>query len=203
MLTTALLLMFASTDDQPAFLAAGSPRTVRLVVDEAAPPSNLPSYAGWSKGQLRQEYERLKETRPGIGLPIGLMGGGGGALTVALYLVGLGVIASGALTTSSLPFLVLFGIVGTGGAAMVIIGGILLARALPERRIYNAQMDEVDRLSKEGEDNRQPDPRRYVPPEAPEAPTYIGPPPQGPPPPPLPPDASRSSLQFPLIFARF
>lgn len=198
MLTTALLVMFAA---HPALLSEGAPRAARLVaaVPLAPPSSDLPTYEGWTKAQLRQEYERLKETRPGIALPITLMGSGGGALILSLYVLFFGVLASNGFTSAAVPFLAVFGVMGTGGAAMLIIGGILLSRALPDRRIFGAQMNEVDRLIKEGDDPPGlPDQRQYVPP-----PDMMGPPPEGPPPPPLPPYTPQASLTFPLIFARF
>ena len=200
MLTTALLLMFASAEMQPALLTDGAPRRIRLLADEPAPPapvSELPSYAGWTRAQLEQEYDRLKEARPSLGLPISLMASGGAVLAVSLNLLLLGLLSSGGVNSSAVPFLVVFGIAGTGGAAMLVIGGILLSRVAPERRPYSQQMDEVQRLLKEGEDQRQ-----YAP-EAPEAPPIIGPPPEGPPPPPLPPYSPQASVQLPLIFARF
>ncbi|MBS1150029.1 MAG: hypothetical protein H6Q89_1727 [Myxococcaceae bacterium] len=202
MLTTALLLMFASADVQPAFLNPSAPRRIRLLADEPlppAPPAELPSYAGWSKAQLEREYDRLKEERPSIGLPIALMSSGAAALAISLNLVMLGLLSAGGVNNASIPFLAVFGIVGTGGAAMLIIGGIVLSRVLPERRPYSLQLDEVQRLLKEGGEELAPEQRQYVP----DAPPIIGPPPEGPPPPPLPPYSPQASVQFPLIFARF
>lgn len=200
MLTTALLLMFASADAPPTFLLADSPRAVRLIANELVPPpSDLPSYAGWSKAQLKQEYDRLRAERPGIGLPIGLLAGGGGALVLGLYIAFFGALASTG-GASALPFLVTFGVIGTAGAAMMILGGIVLSRILPDRRVYGRQMDEVERLMKEGGDDEEE--RQYQVPPPPPAPLQ-GPPPEGPPPPPLPPPYPQASLTFPLFFARF
>jgi hypothetical protein len=201
MLTTALLLTLAAADVQPAMLHEGAPRSARLLAyDGMAPPqTDLPDYTGWSKAQLQQEYDRLKEMRPGIGLPIALMSSGGGVLVLSLYILFIGVLSSGGVNNGSLPFVVLFGVAGTGGAAMLVIGGILLSRALPERKPYGRQMDEVDRLIKEQGDDSE-DQRIYVPPPPP---PIDGPPPEGPPPPPLPPYSPQASVHFPLIFARF
>lgn len=204
MLTTALLLMFASADVQPAFLTGGAPRKVRLVDEEVLsppPPEALPSYAGWTRGQLRAEYERLGEKRPSLGMPIALMSSGGGALTLAAYIL-LGMLSSG-INGVDVPLLVIVGVIATASAGTIVIGGIVLSRLLPERKIYGAQMEEVDRLIKESNElSPQRDDRIYVPPPPP----IIGPPPEGPPPLPLPPFPQSSgsrSVSFPLIFARF
>ena len=190
MLTSALLLMLASADVQPAFLADGAPRSVRLVQD-TPPAPDLPSYAGWSRPQLQQEYARLKDTRPGLGLPIALMSSGGGAAVLLLYAAVLALGTGGGLTSITVPLIAVFAVMGIGGAAMIAIGGILLSRIIPERRPYSLQMDEIDRLLKEGTET---DERRYVP---------DGSPVEGPPPPPPPAYAPQSSLQLPLIFVRF
>jgi hypothetical protein len=183
MLTSALLLMLSFAQVDTAFLSDGAHRSVRLAEAATPPAPDLPSYVGWSRAQLQREYTRLKDERPGLGLPIALMSSGGGAAILLLYAALLGI--AGARTSFSVPLVAVLAVMGIGGAAMVAIGGILLWRIIPERRPYSLQMDEVDRLLKDGaEQDRRP------------------PVPDVPPPPP-PAYAPQSSLQFPLIFARF
>jgi len=190
MLTTALLMMLATAD---------APRSMRLVADEVP---QLPAYTGWGRAQLKVEYERLSDERPGVGLPISLMASGGAGLTLSLYVL------SSFLPTgvrgSNVPIAVVFALLGTTSAGLVALGAILLSRILPERRVYSAKMDEVAAQLKELEEvDRRYDRDRapvYVPP--PPEPPIIGPPPVGPPPLPLPP-MPQASLTFPLFLARF
>lgn len=196
------LLLSVAVQAQPAFLADGAPRAVRLVADDEPEPARRPSYAGWSRGQLRAEYQRLADLRPGIGMPIALMavGGAGLAFSALVLLAGL---SGGRVTNAAVPVLVVFSVVGVGGGALLIIGGVVLFRALPARRSYGEQLDAVDRLLQALPDDAREQPER--PPERLQQydePPIIGPPPEGPPPLPLPP-MPEASISFPLIFARF
>ena len=203
MLTCALLSMLATADVRPAFLSDATPRAVHLVSRE----SMIPSYRGWSLHQLRVEYDRLDEIRPGVGLPIFLVLTGATGLIVSLiaYAGALGNFR-GADTTANISF----GLGLTTSAAMVSIGGILLWRGAEDRRVYGAQMDALQRLAAGQErDERLLDlweqRHRGTPPP------LIGPPPVGPPVPPSAPPIvpgpkvvpGEISLVVPLVFARF
>jgi hypothetical protein len=156
MLTSALLLLLAATEPLPASIST-VPRSVRLVADT----EELPTYAGWSGAQLREEYARLKASRPGIGPSIGLISAGGGTLVVSLYVLVIGLATSGGGLT--MPVIAAFGVIATIGAAVMILGFIVLSRVLPDRKLFGAQMDEVERLLKESGEDDPPD-RRYLPP---------------------------------------
>ena len=193
MVTTALLLLLAGTPDaRPAFLVDGAPRRMRLVQD-APPPiaQQAPDYARWTRGQLQAEYDHLDSLRPGLGLPIGLIAGGGGAAIVDLYVL---LLALAGNSRTLLPLFIALGVAGVISAGLIVLGVILLTRALPERRAIGLQMDEVDRwLNGRGDE--------YAPPRPP--------PPDGapndivvPPPPPLPGD--NVSIPVPqILIARF
>ena len=186
MLTTALLLMIASAD---------APRSMRLIADEVP---QVPAYTGWGHRELTAEYERLSDARPGLGLPISLMAGGGAVLTVCAY--ALSGLATSGFRGVNVPIGAVFGVLATTSVAAVVIGGIMVSRILPERRVYSAQMDEVSARLNDLNDAERPYTPRYVAPPA--EPEIIGPPPVGPPPLPLPP-MPQASLTFPLLMARF
>lgn len=205
MLTPALLLVLSAGDVQPAFLTDGAPRAVRLVADEPVEPgAEAPDYSSWSRLQLKEEYSRLETLRPGIGLPITLMAVGGGVLAYSIFL-GISSANSGGFGIQ--PITILLAIAGIGGAATLVIGGIVLFRRLPDRRLYGKQLDEVERLSKERQrsDTRDgdPDERLYQEELPPPPEPIIGPPPEGPPPLPLPPMPGAAAFVFPIVFARF
>jgi hypothetical protein len=194
MLTTALLLMLASSDVKPAFLTGnlhGAPSRIRLVEDDTAA---MPDYSGWSRLQLRQEYNRLDEARPGLGMPIALMASGGGVLLVGLYGLLVSALAVG-LGVGAVSAEIIFAVLSIVGAGLLILGGITLARTLPERRWIGLQLDEIDQRLKTAEENRTPG---RVP----------GSDPVGPPPPPFPgpaamPPSQVMAPQFPITLARF
>ena len=194
--TTALLFVLAA---QPAFLSDGTPRTVRLAAD-APLVEAPPDYRGWSKAQLRVEYDRLAATRPGIGLPIALMATGGGTFLTAFYIFLLAGGLSGG--PGAIGAIILLAVVGTVAAGMIIIGGIVLSRALPDRRAIGQQMDAVEKLASEREDREERQRENAAPPVY-EEPPIIGPPPEGPPPLPLPPMPQSSILTVPIFVARF
>lgn len=125
--------------------AAGlAPRFVQV---QAASPGEQPTaetYAGWSRGQLELEQQRLVDLRPSPGLPIALLASGAAIVLIDLVVVMFaGLIA---LTGSTgLPVPVTAGIATAAfvGAGMIIIGVILLVRILGERRELGAQIDGV------------------------------------------------------------
>src|SRR6187397_2246847 len=82
MITSILLLLITTSAPVTGFLAEGGPRRIRLISDPAPDPA--PVYEGWTRSELQSEYDRLEGTRPGIGLPVGLMAGGGGAVALAI-----------------------------------------------------------------------------------------------------------------------
>ena len=191
MLTTALVLMLSAAPDlSSAFFNAGAPRRIRLVDDAPlAPPAD---YSSWSRRQLQQEYERIEGIRPGLGLPIGLIAGGGGAGLAGLYALFFSLLAS---SSSALPFTIVFGVAVVAGVGVAILGIIVLVRLLPERRALGNQLDEVEeQLRSRGEEN---EPRR--PPRG--RPDELDVPP--PPPPPALPPPQVSLPEFPITLARF
>ncbi len=208
MLATALLLMLGSAQAQPAFLSTEG-RRVQLT---AAPGVELkvaagPNYRGWSVPQLRAEYERLEDLRPGVALPTTLLLVGLTGLAVSFFAYG---IALGQFFGASTAATVTFGIGTTASAAMIAIGGIQLWRGASERRTCGAQMERVERLAAEHDRYElQMDlwEQRYGPATPP--PPFIGVPPVGPmPPPTAPPIVPGARLQpgeliLPVVFARF
>ena len=199
---TALLLMLAAADASPAFLQEGAPRAIRLV--NLGDPA-LPDYSGWTARQLRVEYERLADLRPGVALPAFLIQAGLTGLAVSLFAFG---IALGQFRGADEVAMIATGLGTTTSVAMLAIGSILLWRGAPDRRVYTAQMEEVqwqadqtdlaERMLNLWEQRHG----RRAPP-----PLIIGPPPVGPPPPltvpPPPPHSPEVSVYIPLIFARF
>lgn len=197
MLTTALLLMLTATGD--------GPRSARLVSD-VPPPPMAEEWKSWSEKQLRDEYDRLAATRPGIGGSIGLMATGGGVFLTAAYIFLLaGGLGGG---SAAVPFLILLGVASTAAAALIVIGIIVLTRNLPERKAIGAQMDALQELADKRQaqfDRDRPPPPRDAEeaPYVPEEPEYIGPPPVGPPPLPLPPMPESFAPTVPIYLARF
>lgn len=201
MLTTALLMMLAA---EPAFLSNDTPRAVQLV--SAGVP--LPSYRGWTAAQLRMEYVRLEDLRPGLALPLLslLTGFTGMAVSLFAYAIALGNFRGADLTAN-----IAFGVGGTVSVALTAIGIIKLATGSSDRKIYGAQMEAVERLADGYErDERLLDlwEQRHGPGALP---PIIGPPPKGPPPPtsappvvPGPPIIpGQVSLVVPLLYAHF
>ncbi len=198
MVTAAMLALVFTA--QPAFWSGGPRSHVRLVADAPVDvPPELSSYAGWSKEQLRAEYDRLALTRPSIGLPIALMVTGGGAFLTAFYFfLGFGGLNGG---PGAVPLYLLLGVAGLVAAAAIVVGGIVLTRLLPARRAIGRQLDAIERLAEARPSER----RRPVETPVPEyrEPDIIGPPPEGPPPLPLPPMPPSTALVVPIFLARF
>lgn len=198
MVTAAMLAVVLGA--QPAFLTTEA-RRVTLVADAPAveAPPDLQGYTGWTKQQLRAEYDRLAATRPSLGLPMALMIAGGSAFLSAFYLFAIaGGFAGG---PGALPLIILLAVTSVAAAAVIIIGGIVLSRILPDRRAIGRQMDAVERLAES-----RPDEARRRRDEAPppyEEPPIIGPPPEGPPPLPLPPMPQSLAPSLPIFLAQF
>jgi hypothetical protein len=145
MLTATLLCMLhASPSIQPAFLNDSAPRRARLVRDETEGP--ILNYEGWSRAQLRVEYERIEKIRPGVFLPVtmiivGLSGGAISGIVLASQLTsffGVVVMVAAGLTVGI--------VIGVG---LAIIGTILLVRLSPERRALGKQLDEIEAMDRE------------------------------------------------------
>ncbi len=198
MLTTALLLTLAATPAvSPAFLGDAAPRRIHLVQDAPpAPPAaeQAPDFSRWTRAQLRAEIERLDATRPSLGLPIGLMAGGGGGALVSAYVLLLSLAGN---SRTLLPLFIFLGIAGTVCVGLLVLGGIFLSQALPERRVIGARMDAID-----AQLNSETDPRELPPPppvQQPQTPDdYVVPPP-----PSLPPEQVRVLPSFRIVLARF
>src|SRR4051794_7572409 len=104
---TLILICTASAPAHATFLTDDTPRRIRLVDDPAVAP--VPNYDGWTKNQLRDEYDRLEGERPGLGLYIGMIAGGGGAAVLGGFnLLSMFAFSSG---TASVAFVALYAIV--------------------------------------------------------------------------------------------
>lgn len=168
MLCATLALMLHSLPVAPAFLTGDVPTRVRLV-DVAEDPT--PNYETWTRVQLRTEYDRLDDLRPGIGIPLTLILGGvtGTAITsiwfvsAATAFFGIEVTLAAALGISIVIF-----------AGLAVVGTILLVRLWPERKAINHQMDTIEDIYRAGFWRSPQKP-------CPETPGPVGPPPTVPP----------------------
>ncbi len=110
---------------------------VAAMEDEARPVEAL------SKRELRAEYRRLEEEKPGLGGAIGLISSGAGMGVMAIYLFLINQVTVG-LGGSSLSTLIVIGAVAAvAAAALVGLGLYRLFTVLPERRQIDARLDEV------------------------------------------------------------
>ena len=94
------------------------------------PPPESRRYDNWSKEQLRLELTRLENLRPSLGLPIVSLSLGGFVALIGLYVVSVFLVAG--------LFLI---VAGVGG---VVWGAILLAQAIPERRMLGEQINDIE-----------------------------------------------------------
>src|SRR5438552_3233808 len=123
---TVLLLLQATPEFVPAHLTDDRPRKIRLIALEG----ERTNYDGWSRGQLRDEYDRLEAERPGIGLPITSMAVGGGlAALSALSEIGY----LGAFFPP-IGWIVFFAVAIVVGVGLVALGAILMYQRVPARR---------------------------------------------------------------------
>lgn len=113
--------------------------------------------------QLKEEYDRLEDEKPGLGLGIGLLAGG-----VAGIVTGIVIMAAGYYVWVVTVGLVIF----LAGIALAIVGPILIGSAARGRRRISRDQDAIDRQIRILESG-----------SAPMLPT--GPTPPPPPPPPL------------------
>ena len=137
--------------------------------DMPPPPPGAPDpYAGWTRGQLQMEYDRLDGTKPSIVGPIVLLAVGGG-----LTIVGASIILTGIGWGYFLVNLIVGSVFLVPGIILLIVGAIMLPGRLAERRAIGDRQDAIKaRID-------------YAPPD--------GQPGYGPPPPP-PPGAQQQNL---------
>jgi hypothetical protein len=148
-----------------------------------------------TREQLKAEYKRLDEEKPGLGGQITMIALGGatlgiGAVTLWIsFLIGIGLSS----TVPLVPLLVGAGLV-LGGGALLTVGIIMLRMARAEREPFHQAQEEIQRrLDGSYESPGQPPPMqpdRYdpVPP---------------PPPPPPPPGAGFPAVRPSLVLATF
>jgi len=198
MLTTALVMVLVSADVQPAFIPSHAPRVIRLVALE----ERAASYKGWTTEQLRDEYDRLDDLRPGTALPaIALMVGLSGLLASCIGYA----IAANNFRGPSPEANIIFGLGSTVSVGLTAFGIIQLARGAEERRLLGRQMEKLQRLA----DGQERDERlldMWEQRMGPGVPPPLGPPPMGPPPPPSAPPIIPGppiSLMLPLVAGRF
>jgi hypothetical protein len=172
-----------------------TPHGVHLIEDvPLAQPPAVP-LEQMSRQQLRVEYRRLEDERPGVGLPITLTASGGvlvfGGVITMLY----SALLSIALHIPATVFIVA-GIVAVAGGALLALGIVTLIRTIHERRQYSEQMDDIqtqlDRMN-----------GRDVPPRDNGDVPVPPPPPLIDPQPPPPPGAMLGAPSPTLVLARF
>ena len=142
---TLMLLLHATPDPAAGFLAEGSPRRIRLIVDET-PGGSTPDYENWTRGQLRTEYDRLEKIRPGVFLPaVMIAGGAGGAAISGIWLA--------AAVSSFFGIAVYLAVVLTVAivvcVGLVVIGSILLYRTAPDREAIGKQLNQIEAVYKD------------------------------------------------------
>lgn len=131
--------------------------------------------------QLHEEYDRLEDEKPGIGLGIGLLAGGIGAIITGILMMAL----------AYYSYVAIIGLtVMLAGIALAIVGPILLGRASRERRSISREQDAIDRQIRIMEGGGQGG-----------APLPSGPMP--PPPPPPPPLSGLSTFEPHVVLASF
>lgn len=177
------LMVAAASPSQPGDVALANNTKAfhNLLVAQAdmpPPPPGAPDpYAGWTRGQLQMEYDRLEGTKPGIGGAIAMLAVGGG-----LVIIGTVTILSG--FSIYYGYLIGYLIVGSiflvPGIILAIIGAVMLPGRLSERRSISDRQDAIKaRID-------------YAPPD--------GQPGYGPPPPP-PPGAQQNLLDVQPSYA--
>lgn len=147
-----------------------------------------------TRDELRVEYHRLEDNRPGIGGQITMIALGGATLAVGALTLWVSLLVGFAGTVPLVPLIVGIGLV-VGGGALLTVGIIMLRLAIAERKPFNEAMDEVkQRLDGSYEEPGRPPP----PPNLPYEPNV--PPP---PPPPPPPGAGWPDVRPSLVLATF
>ena len=137
MLTATLLTLLCAVPEVPSgFLGDSAPRRIRLVADTQDAPAS--AYQGWSRQQLRVEYDRLDALRPKLFWPITfvIVGGTGLVFTALGLAVGLS-----SFFGLSVVVAVVLAIAVVVSAGLVAWGTILLVRGVPERREIGTQLD--------------------------------------------------------------
>ncbi len=117
----------------------------RFVQVQAALPGEQPTYAGWSRGELLAEVQRLEDARPGIGGPIAMITIGaciGVVDLIAFLFVGLASLLNG--NTGFAPgFTIGVSVVGVLAVGLLIVGVILLRGISKERADLSRQIETV------------------------------------------------------------
>ena len=113
---------------------------------EPAPEPLGPPVESMSVGELKAEYVRLEQARPGIGGPITLMAIGGGAMAYGglFLLVSGGSGGTGSLFTTSSPLGYIFVGMLMAGAGMLFPGIWMLWNRRLERAEYGQRMDDIN-----------------------------------------------------------
>ena len=99
-------------------------------LDLPLPPPESGRYDNWPREQLRFELNRLENLKPSLGLPIVLLSVGGFVALIGIYYVGSFYLLAG-----------LFLLVP--GVALIMLGAILLAQRIPERRAFGEQVNDI------------------------------------------------------------
>ena len=176
-LVAGIILLPQRLDARAAYLERSVAVRARISAIEAgsvtAPPEPDAPYGG-PAGQLQTDLNRLEEQRPGLGLPIGLMAGGGGLGLYATY-YWLGGASGGSTNNSTLTAVGVGGIVA--GLAMIGLGIYFLIDRLNTRSELDAKIREL--RDGEAPGLGPPPPPQQVPPGG-----DVVPPPPPPPPPP-------------------
>jgi hypothetical protein len=198
MLTAALWLMVVATPRESTSPSTDAPQVVELS-----------PYRYWSVAQLRREYVKVEDLRPGYVAPmVSLMVGlTGMAVSLFAYAIALGTFRGPSETAN-----IAFGFGGTISVVLAALGVVQLARTSFDRRYYGSQLDNLQRLA----DGQERDERlldlweqRHGPGALP--PPIIGPPPKGPVPlpsaPPIVPGPAlfpgQVSVMVPLLYSKF
>jgi hypothetical protein len=146
-----------SRDERPAFGARLTKNHVRgigvgMLLAQAEMPPPIPPPAGEmvapmparSLQDLRAEYQRLEESRPGLAGPIVML-----AIGVPLLVVGAIFLYTfliyGSFTYELIPLLVLGVAFGVVGLVLAIVGGVRLGRTIRDRGQIGQQMEDIKR----------------------------------------------------------
>ena len=120
----------------------GAPRAAQLLGQvPPPPPMPMPAAPLTSNAELvQQEIDDLQASMPTLGLPIGLLVGGGVALVAAIALGELGLIAA---ILGSPVILVVAVVVAAVGVALLVTGGITLGARLKERKTISQRIRQL------------------------------------------------------------
>jgi hypothetical protein len=190
----AIALTLAATPSAAALAEAGGLRGALVKVQATAGQAaeEIP-LSQMTHQQLRAEYQRLDETRPGLGGQITMVALGGVAIAAGFVVLWGTFLISASSFFASVPLIPLLVGVGliAGGGVILAIGIVMLKLAIAERRPYGEAMDEIRARLDGTYEGQNPPP----PPEQPVAPP--------PPPPPLPPQAGLDAVRPSLVLATF